>query len=99
MKDKNFTAIVACCDEVAMAAISVGYSLGLTVPKDFSIIGFDNTSIAEMAFPPLTTISQPLFSLGKTAFLMLFEKMSTGKDPESKILPFKIVERRSVAQN
>jgi hypothetical protein len=58
-RNVDFTAVVACCDDVAAATLSVGYKQGLTVPHDFSVIGFDNTRISEMTVPPLTTIAQP----------------------------------------
>jgi LacI family transcriptional regulator len=94
---QKFTAIVACCDEVAVAAITAAYELGLFVPEDFSIIGYDNTRTAEMALPPLTTVSQPLYEMGQRAFHMLMESIN-GHQPSSEILPFEIVERKSVRQ-
>lgn len=97
-KHVDFTAIVTCCDEVALAAISVAYRYGLSVPRDFSIIGFDNTHIAEMAIPPLTTVSQPLYEMGKTSFEMLMEEIETGRKPDSRIVNFEIVERKSVRE-
>lgn len=98
MREKGFTAIVACCDEVAIAAITAAYETGHTVPDDFSIIGYDNTRTAEMAIPPLTTVSQPLYEMGERAFEMLVRGMEGGARVEPEIVPFKIVERRSVRQ-
>lgn len=95
---EEFTAIVACCDEVAMAALSVAYEKGLSVPQDFSIIGYDNTTIAEMAIPPLTSVSQPLYEMGKNAFEMLLKKIDQGIAANSQIASFKIVERKSVKE-
>ena len=97
-KNNNFTAIAACCDEVAVAALSVGYKYGMTTPRDFSIIGFDNTHTAQMAIPPITTVSQPLYEMGTTAFEMLLEEIQTGKKSKSCIVPFEIVERESVRE-
>lgn len=96
-KKVKFTAIVACCDDVAIAAQTVGFKNGIIVPRDVSIIGFDNTRTAEMAIPPLTTISQPLYAMGTSAFEMLVEEIKTGKS-RSQIVPFEIVERQSVAK-
>lgn len=93
---EDFTGIVACCDEVAVAAISVAYKAGKKVPDDFSIIGYDNTKTAEMAIPPLTTVSQPLYSMGQQAFEMLRLKIEQRKQPANTILPFEIIERNSV---
>ncbi|MCI1966555.1 MAG: LacI family transcriptional regulator [Oscillospiraceae bacterium] len=91
-----FTAIVACSDEVAVGAISAAYEAGLKVPDAFSVIGYDNTKTAEMSIPPLTTVSQPLYAMGKQAFQMLKLEMEQGKKAKNKILPFEIMERRSV---
>lgn len=93
---KCFSAIVACCDEVAVAAISAANEAELNVPEDFSVIGYDNTRTAEMAIPPLTTIAQPLYEMGKQAFEMLRLEMEQGRKAANKILPYEIVERCSV---
>lgn len=95
---KQFSAIVACCDEVAVAAISAASEAGLRVPEDFSVIGYDNTMTAEMSVPPLTTIAQPLYDMGKQAFEMLWAQMERGEKVANKILPFTIVERSSVKE-
>lgn len=93
---EEFTAIIACCDEVAVAALSVAYEKGLSVPQDFSIIGYDNTMIAEMAIPPLTSVSQPLYEMGRKAFEMLLENIDGGSVASSQVVPFEIVERKTV---
>jgi LacI family transcriptional regulator len=92
----EFTAIVACCDEVAVAALSVAYEEGLSVPQDFSIIGYDNTMTAEMTIPPLTSVSQPLYEMGKEAFQMLLQNIEQGIMAISQVVPFEIVERKTV---
>lgn len=56
---------------LAVAAMSVAYERGFSVPEDISVIGYDNTSTAEMAIPPLTCVSQPLYDMGKKSFFML----------------------------
>jgi LacI family transcriptional regulator len=61
------TAIFAASDELARGAIEAARSLGLSVPQDLSIIGFDDTEIARIASPPLTTIRQPLHEMGAVA--------------------------------
>lgn len=93
---EKFTGIVACCDEVAVAAISVAYQQGLNVPDDFSVIGYDNTRTAEMSIPPLTTVSQPLYKMGEDSFNMLCLEIEKGNKAANQVLPFKIVERDSV---
>jgi len=94
--DDDFTAIVACCDDVAVAAINEIYKRGKTVPKDFSIIGFDNTSVAEMSNPALTTVSQPLYKMGQEAVEVLLNNINNGTRINNLVMPFEIIERNSV---
>ena len=61
------TAIVAANDELAMGAIEAARVLGLRVPQDLSVVGFDDTSGALMSSPPLTTVHQPLREMGGLA--------------------------------
>ncbi len=48
---------------------------GLKVPDDLSIIGFDNIALAEFCDPPLTTVAQPRFDIGREAMLLLLDQM------------------------
>ena len=97
-KAGEFTGVVACCDEVASAALMAAYESGLSIPEDFSIVGYDNTVASEMAIPPLTTVSQPLYEMGQHAFRMLCAVQKEGLNQQSEVLPYQIVERRSVRQ-
>lgn len=92
----DLTAVFAASDEMAIGAISSAYELGIKVPEELSIIGYDNLSIAEMSIPPLTTVAQPLSEMGEMAAKMLFELLDSDKTVESRIMPHKIVERKSV---
>jgi LacI family transcriptional regulator len=61
------TAIFAGCDEIALGVLEAARARGLRVPEDLSIVGFDDTQIARMASPPLTTVRQPLREMGGVA--------------------------------
>jgi len=61
------TAIFAANDVSAVGAIEAARTLGLRIPQDVSIVGFDDTEVARMASPPLTTIRQPLREMGAVA--------------------------------
>ncbi|GAA0359736.1 LacI family DNA-binding transcriptional regulator [Microbispora corallina] len=61
------TAIFAGCDEIALGVLEAARARGLRVPEDLSIVGFDDTQIAPMASPPLTTVRQPLREMGAVA--------------------------------
>ena len=65
------TGIFAASDVVAIGVLQVAGQLGLTIPEDLSLVGFDDIPVAEMLAPPLTTIWQPAEDLGKTAVLLL----------------------------
>ncbi|GAA4200737.1 LacI family DNA-binding transcriptional regulator [Microbispora amethystogenes] len=61
------TAIFAGCDEIAFGVLEAARARGLRVPEDVSVVGFDDTQIARMASPPLTTVRQPLREMGAVA--------------------------------
>jgi LacI family transcriptional regulator len=61
------TAIFAGSDEMALGVIEAARVRGLRVPEDLSIVGFDDTQLAQMASPPLTTVRQPLHEMGAVA--------------------------------
>jgi LacI family transcriptional regulator len=92
----HFTAVFAASDEMAAGALSVAYQKGIKVPDDLSVIGYDNLQIAEMSIPPLTTVAQPLFDMGKWSAEMLMTMIETGDQVRSRIVPHTIVERKSV---
>ncbi|HYK73599.1 MAG TPA: substrate-binding domain-containing protein [Pseudoneobacillus sp.] len=95
-KAPDITAIFVASDEMACGAISSANQMGINVPRDLSVIGYDNLPLAEMTIPPLTTVSQPLEEMGEKAATMLFKMLETGEPVESRIMPHTIIERKSV---
>jgi LacI family transcriptional regulator len=61
------TAIFTGNDEIALGVIEAARARGLRIPEDLSVVGFDDTDIARMASPPLTTVRQPLREMGGAA--------------------------------
>jgi LacI family transcriptional regulator len=61
------TAVFAGSDETALGVIEAARTRGLRVPEDLSVVGFDDTPVARLAAPPLTTVRQPLRELGAVA--------------------------------
>jgi LacI family transcriptional regulator len=55
---------------------------GLVVPRDLSVVGFDDLPIARWAAPPLTTVRQPLAEMGRVA-TQLLEALIAGRDPDA----------------
>jgi DNA-binding LacI/PurR family transcriptional regulator len=74
------TAILASCDILAAGALQAIYRLGLRVPDDVSLIGFDNT-YAPFLTPPLTTVAVPLIEVGKAAARLAIRALET--EPEA----------------
>jgi LacI family transcriptional regulator len=65
------TAIICASDLIASGVITELHKMGLKVPEDVSVVGFDDLPIAAKLSPPLTTIRQDRTDLGKSAFLLL----------------------------
>jgi LacI family transcriptional regulator len=61
------TAVFAACDQIAFGLMEAARESGLAVPRDLSVIGFDDTFAAEWSTPQLTTIRQPLQEMGRVA--------------------------------
>jgi LacI family transcriptional regulator len=65
------TAVFAANDITAIATIEVAQELGLRVPEDLSVVGFDNIPESALCTPPLTTVNQPIRTMGQRAVEML----------------------------
>lgn len=61
------TAIIACNDQMAAGAYHAAYGLGLKIPEDVTIIGFDDADVATRIYPPLTTVRLPIRDMARTA--------------------------------
>lgn len=65
------TAIFASNDDMAAATVSVAHRLGLGVPDDLSVVGFDDTPLATSVWPELTTVKQPISAMAEAALELL----------------------------
>jgi LacI family transcriptional regulator len=74
------TAVVACNDLMALGAISAAQKRGLVVGCDVAITGFDDIPLAEHSHPPLTTIHQPVYDIGRRICDMLVQ-LVRGEEP------------------
>ncbi|SEH01835.1 LacI family transcriptional regulator/LacI family transcriptional regulator, xylobiose transport system transcriptional regulator [Nonomuraea solani] len=72
------TAIFACNDGQAMGVYRAAYRLGLRIPDDLSVVGFDDLPSTQWTTPPLTTIRQPLAEMAAAATTMLL-KLAQGE--------------------
>lgn len=91
------TAIFASNDDMAAAVISVAGQLGMNIPNDLSVCGFDDTPLAKVVWPALTTIRQPIYKMGCQAAKQLVKR--SGEEVEvGQILDFEIMIRDSVGR-
>ncbi len=70
-RDDPPSAIVACNDLMALGVISAAQGLGLTVGRDVAVTGFDDVTLAAHSHPPLTTVRQPIYEIGRRICDML----------------------------
>ncbi|WP_182908870.1 LacI family DNA-binding transcriptional regulator [Microbispora sp. H13382] len=92
------TAIFAASDGMALKVLEVAKELGLDVPGDLSVVGFDNIPESALAEPALTTVDQSMYRLGHEAARML-KSLVTGEweGPRQILLPTRLVVRGSTA--
>jgi len=91
------TAIFASNDDMAAAVISVAGQMGLDVPEQLSVCGFDDTPLARVVWPALTTVRQPIYKMGHQAAKELVRRSDVEAE-QGQILDFKIMLRDSVAK-
>lgn len=96
--DQPPTAVFAANDDMAAGVLVSAHRHGISIPAQLSIIGFDDSEIAEKMWPSLSTIRQPLHELGEEAARVLV-KMAGQKTPPTvgvtSCLPYEIVVRQS----
>ncbi|MEO1028911.1 MAG: LacI family DNA-binding transcriptional regulator [Pseudomonadota bacterium] len=92
------TAIFASNDDMAAGAARAAADLGLRVPEDVSIVGFDDSLIASISAPPLTTVRQPIDQMARGAVELLLEQRTADEETAStrhKDYEFELVFRES----
>lgn len=95
-QEEKPTAIFAVSDEMALGVIHGIQDLGLNVPTDVEVIGFDNTRLATMIRPTLSTVVQPVYDIGAVAMRLLTKYMNKEEvDDSNVILPHQIIKRSS----
>lgn len=96
------TAIFASNDDMAAAVISVAHRRGLNVPRDLSVVGFDDTPTATTVWPELTTIRQPIAAMAEAALNLLLRMIRQKKndntaEPIDRLFAHVLVKRNSEA--
>lgn len=80
-------------DVIAAGALRQARQMGLSVPQDVSIVGFDDIELAQVVFPPLTTVHVPHADMGRRAAKALVEAVTTGAPLSTECLEAQIVMR------
>jgi LacI family transcriptional regulator len=90
------TAIIAINDLLAISTIRAAGDLGLRVPDDLSVVGFDNIPMANYLVPRLTTVTKDAYTAGRNAFEMLLARIQNPDLPRQVLhLPAKLIIRES----
>ena len=91
------TAILAMSDVMAIGVIRAASEIGLTVPRDLSVVGFDDLDLAPHSNPPLTTVHQPIRQKGEESARLLLRMIEHPdmERPEHKVLETRLIIRGS----
>ncbi|MEN8602534.1 LacI family DNA-binding transcriptional regulator [Microbacterium rhizosphaerae] len=80
------TAIVCASDVLALGAVRAARRTGRSVPADVSVVGFDDSFLMSCTEPPLTTVRQPIESMGRTAIELLLAQISGSAEAGDELL-------------
>ncbi len=94
-QEPDMTAIFALNDKMALGAIKKLNELGLRVPEDVAVVGFDDIPQASYSIPSLTTVHQPLYEIGKLACERLIELVHGRAGRVQEVIPIYLVTRES----
>lgn len=96
LKQAEFDAVFCANDEVAMGAINALREHNLKVPVDVDVVGFDDIYSAEVFYPKLTTVAQPMYDMGSVGMRMLIKIINKEKlSQEHFVLPYQLIVRES----
>jgi LacI family transcriptional regulator len=91
------TAIFASNDEMAAGIIDAANAAGIAIPRQISLVGYDDNAVAKTTRPRLTTVRQPLETMAELAAKLLIERIRhPGARLAHEVVPYEIVERESV---
>ncbi len=80
------TAIVCASDLLALGAVRAARRAGLTVPGDVSVVGYDDSALMSCTEPPLTTVRQPIESMGRTVIDLLLSQIAGTSEAGDELL-------------
>src|SRR5262252_8715707 len=85
------TAVFASNDDMALGVLAAAQRLGLAVPGDISIAGFDDTSASDLVWPTLTTVRQPMEEMARVAVDMLIGKDRSDSESDPAHVPHEVL--------
>jgi DNA-binding LacI/PurR family transcriptional regulator len=92
------TAVLAMSDAAAAGILQAARHMGLNVPRDLSVVGFDDLPLTRFTDPPLTTVHQPVRQKGEEAARLLLDALGPAREHgEHRMLETRLVVRRSTA--
>lgn len=92
------TALICANDDMAVGALFTAHKSGLSVPQELSVVGFDDTPVSEIIWPPLTTVHQPLKTMGSRAAEMLFDRVNGDRTASPDRSLFELIAHRLVVR-
>ncbi|RYG34177.1 LacI family transcriptional regulator [bacterium] len=92
------TAVFCGNDEMAFGALQAAQAMGLRVPEDISIVGFDDVPMASYATPALTTVRQPVDEIARAAAAALLAGIEHGTAVQGQTFPGELMQRRTTAE-
>lgn len=98
-RNKQFSAIFAASDVMAIGAIRALRDAGLRVPEDVSVMGFDGLDVGRYTVPTLSSIRQNVDAMARRSVEMLLENIKNGRLPRYETVPFDLNLRESTREN
>jgi LacI family transcriptional regulator len=101
-QERRPTAIFASNDDMAAATVAIAHRLGLDVPSDLTVVGFDDAPLATTIWPELTTVRQPIMEMAAKAIDLLVRQLRARRNGEPApceqvLMDFELVRRQSDA--
>ena len=87
------TALFCISDVLALGAVQAARELGLRVPEDLSVVGFDDVEYAVMGHPRLTTVRQPMDAFGVSLATLVLDQIEDRPFQRTGLLPTEVVAR------
>jgi len=97
--DGRPTAIFACNDVLAIGALQAARNLGIRVPEELSVVGFDNTYLARITDPALTTVAQPIQAMGHQVVDLIAQEIDQANVVKQRVILLpELIVRQSTAR-